>query len=98
MYKKKKPLILWGRLFYIYGEGQNPRTLYGQLNRSIKEKKEIFNMSQGDQTRDYLNINNVIKIIINILIKSNKSDEINLCSGNTVNLQDLENKWLKKKK
>lgn len=98
IFKHKGPIVLWGRLFYIYGEGQNPRTLYGQINRSIKEKKEIFNMSNGDQTRDYLNINNVIKIIINILIKSNKSDVINICSGRPVSLKNLVNKWLKKKK
>ncbi len=98
IFKYKEPMVLWGRLFYVYGEGQNPRTLYGQINRSIKEKKEIFNMSQGDQTRDYLNINNVIKIIINILIKSNKSDVINICSGRPVSLKNLVRKWLKKKK
>ena len=98
IFKYRGPIVLWGRLFYIYGEGQNPRTLYGQLNRSIKEKKEIFNMSNGDQTRDYLNINNVIKIVISILIKSNKSDVINICSGRPVSLKNLVKKWLKKKK
>ena len=45
-------------------------------------------MSKGDQTTDYLNVNNVIKIIIKIL-KINKSDVINICSGRPVSLKNL---------
>ena len=98
IFKYKEPIVIWGRLFYVYGEGQDPRTLYGQFSKSIKDKKRIFNMSKGDQTRDYLNVNNVIKIIIKILKKSNKSDVINICSGRPVSLKNLVKKWQKKKK
>ena len=97
IFKYKEPIVIWGRLFYVYGEGQDPRTLYGQFSKSIKDKKRIFNMSKGDQTRDYLNVNNVIKIIIKILKKSNKSDVINICSGRPVSLKNLVKKWQKKK-
>ncbi len=98
LFKKKKTLILWGRLFYVFGENQNSRTLYGQINKSIKGKKKIFNMSRGDQTRDYLYINDVVNIIINLIKKSHKSDVINICSGRPVSLKKLVNDWLKKKK
>ena len=53
-------------------------------------------MSKGDQKRDYLKINNVVDIIINILKKSNKSEVINICSGKPVSLKILVNNWLKK--
>ena len=96
IFKYKEPIVIWGRLFYVYGEGQDPRTLYGQFIKSIKDKKKIFNMSKGDQTRDYLNVNNVIKIIIKILKKSNKSEVINICSGRPVSLKNLVKKWQKK--
>ena len=95
-FKNKKTILLWGRLFYIFGEGQNSRTLYGQINTTIKNKKKFFNMSKGDQKRDYLKINNVVDIIINILKKSNKSEVINICSGKPVSLKILVNNWLKK--
>ena len=98
IFKYKEPIVIWGRLFYVYGEGQDPRTLYGQFSKSIKDKKKIFNMSKGDQTRDYLNVNTVIKIIIKILKKSDKSDVINICSGRPVSLKNLVKKWQKKKK
>lgn len=98
IFKYKEPIVIWGRLFYIYGEDQDPRTLYGQFSKSIKDKKKIFNMSKGDQTRDYLNVNTVIKIIIKILKKSDKSDVINICSGRPVSLKNLVKKWQKKKK
>lgn len=98
IFKYKEPIVIWGRLFYVYGEGQNTRTLYGQFSKSIKDKKKIFNMSKGDQTRDYLNINDVIKIVVKILKKSHKSEVINICSGRPVSLKKLVNKWQKKKK
>ena len=97
-FKNKKTIILWGRLFYIFGKGQNSRTLYGQISTTIKKRKKFFNMSIGDQKRDYLKITDLVNIITNILKKSNKSEVINICSGKPVSLKILVNNWLRKKK
>jgi nucleoside-diphosphate-sugar epimerase len=97
-FKKKKTLLLWGRLFYVFGEGQNPRTLYGQINKTIKNKKKNFYISKENPIRDYLEVRNVAKIIISLIKKTNKNDIINICSGRPVSLKKLINNWLKKKK
>ena len=96
-FKKKKTLILWGRLFYVFGEGQNSRTLYGQINQTIKNKNKTFNIPKNNPTKDYLEVNNVAKIIISLIKKTNKNDIINICSGRPVSLKKLINSWLKKK-
>ena len=98
LFKKKKTILLWGRLFYVFGEGQNPRTLYGQINKTIKNKKKIFYISKENPIRDYLEVSNVAKIMIDIIKKTNKSEIINICSGRPVSLKKLINRWLKKKK
>ena len=96
-FNKRKTIVLWGRLFYVFGEGQNSRTLYGQINQTIKNKNKNFNIPKNNPTKDYLEVNNVAKIILSIIKKSNKSEVINICSGRPVSLKKLINSWLKKK-
>ena len=55
--KNTKIKLNWLRIFYIYGEDQNPNSLYPQLLKSIKIKKKIFNLSPGNQIRDFIHIN-----------------------------------------
>ena len=44
--QQQKPFTLqWMRLFYMYGEGQNPNSLLAQLDRAIDENAPFFNMS-----------------------------------------------------
>ena len=44
----------WARLFYTYGEGQHFKALYPQLKQAISRGDEVFNMSGGEQLRDYM--------------------------------------------
>ena len=61
--QERKPFTLqWMRLFYMYGEGQNPNSLLAQLDRAIDEDAPFFNMSAGDQLRDYLPIHKAAAI------------------------------------
>ena len=53
----------WIRIFYIYGEGQSKTSLFYQLDKAIKNKDKQFNMSGGEQLRDYLSIDEVTKYI-----------------------------------
>jgi nucleoside-diphosphate-sugar epimerase len=71
----------WLRFFYIYGEGQKNYTLYGALQSAIDNKAEEFEMSHGEQERDYIEINELINRIIEV-IEEPKSKQIqNCCSG-----------------
>ena len=40
----------------MYGEGQNPKSVLSQLDNAIENGQAIFNMSGGEQLRDYLPI------------------------------------------
>jgi len=55
-----KPFTLqWLRLFYLYGPGQNPNSLIAQLDNAIDRGDSVFNMSGGEQLRDYLPVEEV---------------------------------------
>lgn len=89
--QQEKPFKLqWMRLFYMYGEGQNPKSLLAQLNSAIDDEVPVFNMSAGDQLRDYLPIEAVAANFVAALENPSPCDGvINCCSGTPVSVIDL---------
>lgn len=91
--KIKKFNLTWLRIFYVFGEDQPSNTLYGSFIKAQKKNQE-FNMSKGNQSRDYIHINDLIKIIYKI-IKSKKKNLgiINVCSGKSIKINTLVKSW-----
>jgi nucleoside-diphosphate-sugar epimerase len=88
--QKESPFTLqWMRLFYMYGEGQNKNSLLAQLDRAIDEGQAIFNMSAGDQLRDYLSIQEVAENFVLALESPQLEGVINCCSGKPISVFDL---------
>jgi nucleoside-diphosphate-sugar epimerase len=89
--QREKPFTLqWMRLFYMHGEGQNPGSLLSQLDRAIDERAPFFNMSAGDQLRDYLPIQEVAaNFALAIEHPSSCNGVINCCSGKPISVVDL---------
>lgn len=73
--------LKWVRLFYIYGEGQSKNTLYGQLKDAVSNKQPYFNMSKGDQIRDYLHVSQVAKFLVELSDYTIRDGIFNCCSG-----------------
>lgn len=84
----------WIRLFYIFGENQSLRTIYGQLVKAIEDKQECFDMSPGLQKRDYLHVGEVAKIIYYIASRNEGFGIINCCSGRPITMIDFVNQRL----
>jgi dTDP-6-deoxy-L-talose 4-dehydrogenase (NAD+) len=82
-------LLQWMRLFYMYGEGQNSKSLLAQLDHAIDEKQTVFNMSMGNQLRDYLPIQAVAANFVLALETPNIGGVINCCSGRPTSVVDL---------
>jgi nucleoside-diphosphate-sugar epimerase len=87
--KEKSFVLQWMRLFYMHGEGQNKNSLLAQLDRAIDEKQTVFNMSAGNQLRDYLPIQKVAENFSVALEKPQIQGVINCCSGVPVSVLDL---------
>ena len=85
----------WARLFYNYGKYQNKDTLFTQLNKSIKDNKSFFQMSMGNQKRDYLPVERVVFGIKNLILCENIEGVVNICSGKSISVYDLVKKYLK---
>lgn len=81
--------LKWIRLFYIYGKGQNINSLFSQLENAVLKKEKVFNMSAGEQVRDYLPVERVAKYIVQIALQKKITGIINCCSGEPVKINDL---------
>lgn len=93
--KSVKPFNLtWGRLFYMYGEGQPGTSLYPMLKEAVLRGDKVFNMSGGEQLRDYLPVEEVARQIVDLAMARCDTGAINICSGNPVSVRKLVEHWL----
>ena len=87
----------WIRLFYMYGKGQNPKSLISQLDKALENGDAIFNMSGGEQVRDFLPVEKVAEYIVLIALQQKINGIINCCSGNPVIVKDFVEQYVAKK-
>ena len=88
----------WIRLFYMYGKGQNPNSLLSQLDRALEAGDEVFNMSGGEQVRDFLPVEKVANYIVDIAIQNRIGGIVNCCSGKPVKVKDFVVDYLQQTK
>ena len=88
----------WIRLFYMYGRGQNPNSLLSQLQKALDEKASSFNMSGGEQVRDYLPVEKVAEYIVQIALQTKLGGIINCCSGQPISVRQLAENYLQRQK
>src|SRR5690348_16415148 len=79
--QQKIPFTLqWARLFYLYGPGQHPCSLLAQLDHAIDRDDPVFNMSGGEQLRDYLAVEDAAACVANLVQQPQCRGVINVCS------------------
>ncbi|MEQ9359161.1 NAD-dependent epimerase/dehydratase family protein [Coleofasciculus chthonoplastes] len=86
--------LAWARLFYMYGDGQPQTTLFSQLKSAIENRHDVFNMSGGEQLRDYLPVSEIAKILVKLALKSRNIGIVNICSGNPISIRRLVEYWI----
>ncbi|HJO93003.1 MAG TPA: NAD-dependent epimerase/dehydratase family protein [Victivallales bacterium] len=88
----------WIRLFYMYGKGQNKSSILSQLDTAIDNSEQIFNMSKGDQLRDYLPVEKVAEYIVKISLQKQITGIVNCCSGHPISIRSLVKNRIKIRK
>lgn len=92
--QQKSFILKWIRLFYMYGGGQSSNSLLSQLDRAIYNGETVFNMSGGEQQRDYLPVEKVAENIVKISLQNNVTGIINCSSGKPVKVKDFVSDYL----
>ncbi len=95
--KQEEPFKLkWARLFYMYGQGQNSKSIIAQLDSAIDAGEEIFKMSGGEQLRDYLPIQSVAEKLLAIF-ENDSEGVFNVCSGEPISIRRLVEERIKER-
>ena len=86
--------LTWARLFYLYGDGQSDSSIYSQLKTAIQNSELKFDMSEGEQLRDYLPVEKVAKYLIDLALLKKDIGVVNVCSGVPISVRNLVENWL----
>lgn len=89
--------LQWARLFYIYGPGQSSNSLLAQLDRALNNGEKSFNMSNGEQLRDYLAVEEVARRLLLLLEHSECNGLVNVCSGEPISVRRLVEHHIQKR-
>jgi len=82
--------FLWCRLFYLYGEREDPRRLVPYLRSRLAEGKPA-ELTSGNQIRDFIDVTEAARMIVEEAL-GNQQGAINICSGVPVTVRQLAEK------
>ncbi len=77
----------WARLFYLYGEGEDPRRFVAYIKAQLEAGKPA-EMSSGQQVRDYMHVAEAGRLIAD-LCHDDTQGAVNVCAGRHQSLADL---------
>ncbi len=89
--------LKWIRLFYMYGKGQSPNSILSQLDKALENGETDFNMSEGEQLRDYLPVEKVAEYIVKVARQNRATGIINCSSGTPISVRKLVENYLKER-
>ena len=95
---QKSFLLVWLRYFYMYGNGQSQKSFHSQLESAIEQNDPVFNMSDGEQLRDYLPVDNVALLTATLACDERATGIYNICSGHPVSIRRLAEEKIAEKK
>ncbi len=87
--------LKWIRLFYTYGKGQMGSSLLAQLETAVAKGDAVFNMSGGEQLRDYLPVEKMAEKIAGFSLDNNLDGIVNCCSGKPISIKRLVEDYIK---
>lgn len=86
--------LTWARLFYLYGDGQSGNSLLPQLRQAAQSGEALFNMSGGEQLRDYLPVTEVARTLVALGLRNENHGVVNVCSGRPISVRSLVEGWI----
>lgn len=79
--------FVWCRLFYLYGEGEDPRRLVPYVRTRIAAGEPV-ELTDGTQIRDFLDVTDAARMIVDAATGS-RQGAVNVCSGVGITVRAL---------
>jgi len=87
--------LTWARLFWMFGDGQPRTSLLPQLREAVYRGDKIFDMSCGEQLRDYLPVDEVARLVVELALRHPNAGTVNVCAGVPISVRRLVEQWIK---
>lgn len=86
--KKYDARFVWGRIFYPYGEGENPRKLMTAVRNALNQGNS-FVCKTPENIIDYIHIDDIADIFIEFLFNDEINGVINVGSGEGKTVREI---------
>lgn len=87
--EEQKISYSWGRIFFLYGEGEPNTRLIPHIIRNLLQNQDAL-CSHGNQLRDFLHVQDVAQAFVDIM-DSEIMGPINISSGVPISIKDVGN-------
>ena len=77
----------WGRIFFPYGENENPKRLIPSLISVFRDEKSPFGVNKN-QYRDFLHVSDVAEAFLFLMLKG-QTGVFNVSSGESIKISEL---------
>jgi len=89
--------LTWARCWYVYGEGQYKGSIYPQLKEAVLRGDRVFNMSGGEQLRDFVRVDDVARQLAILALANQDIGPVNVCSGKPTSVRNQVEGFLREK-
>jgi len=79
------------RFFNVYGHGQNPEyaAIITAFKNAAKNNQPLIIYGDGEQTRDFINVNDICNYVSKLLTADVKNDILNIGTGQSISINTL---------
>lgn len=78
----------WLRAFYIYGNDDFGSSVFCKIRDCFRNGGKEFNLTSGQNKFDFISIDNLVELIVNVSLQGNVNGIINVCSGEAISLKE----------
>ncbi|WP_050605786.1 NAD(P)-dependent oxidoreductase [Ruegeria sp. 6PALISEP08] len=79
--------LAWARIFFVYGSGEPPGRLLGDLISNLKAGQPV-DCTDGLQERDFLHVDDLARALLQLL-ETNVTGAVNVASGAAIPVREL---------
>lgn len=86
-FEGKETEFLWARLFYLYGEREDPRRLVAYLHQQLRDGKSV-DLTDGTAVKDYMDVRDAAELLVRDAMSA-RQGATNICSGRGISIRAL---------
>jgi nucleoside-diphosphate-sugar epimerase len=79
----------WVRIFYPFGQGQNPNSLLPSLMKAMESRQNFFPMGSGRQLRDFIDVSDLARQLLTLATHENAKGIYNAGSGIPISVLEM---------